>query len=69
MKKITMMMMMMMIKIIIFQMSVQRRIGKFETHFCYGLQTEAAYEVLKCYLNIKFTELPSVFAPHIHDDL
>jgi hypothetical protein len=50
-------------------MSVQRRIAKFETHFCRGLQTEAAHEVFKCYFDMKFTALPLVSVPNIHDDL
>ena len=61
--------MMMIIIIIVFQISVQRRTAKFETHFCRGLQTEAAYEVFKCCFDIQFTALPLVSVPDIRDDL
>jgi hypothetical protein len=50
-------------------MSVQRRISKFEKHFCHGLQTAARYEVFKCYFDNKFTALPLGFVPDVHDNL
>ena len=50
-------------------MSIQRKIAKFETHFCHGLQTEASYEVFKSFFDIKFTALPLVSVPDIPDDL
>jgi hypothetical protein len=50
-------------------MSVQRRVAKFEKHFCHGLQTEACYEVFKCYFDTKFTALHLGIVSDVHDYL